>query len=156
MTQLAYGHIGLLPAVSGDHTFVSERAIVDDLEDRFKVGLLALTDHGLRTKEDGFTLEGFDGEEEGDGGVDARGHEDEGDRVPVVRASDDFFANEAGVEDGNDSELGGELDTGKHGGDRGDYDDESEWREIALGLFVGLGEESDGHEKRREKHRKRK
>lgn len=55
----------------------------------------------LGAEEDGFALEGFDGDEDGDGGVDAGGGEDDGDGVPVIGAGDDFFADEAGVEDGD-------------------------------------------------------
>jgi hypothetical protein len=37
------------------------------------------TEKNLRTEEDGFALEHFDGDEEGGGGVDAGGREDDGD-----------------------------------------------------------------------------
>jgi len=43
-------------------------------------------------EEDGFALEGFDGDENGEGGVDGGGGEDYGYGVPVVGAGDDFFA----------------------------------------------------------------
>jgi|SRR5580658_8541810 hypothetical protein len=56
---------------------------------------------GLRAEEDGFALEGFDGDEDGDGGVDTGGGEDYGDGAPMVGAGDDFFADEAGVQDGD-------------------------------------------------------
>jgi hypothetical protein len=46
----------------------------------------------LGAEEDGFALEGFDGDEDGGGGVDAGGGEDYGDGTPVVGAGDDFFA----------------------------------------------------------------
>src|SRR5208282_312866 len=55
----------------------------------------------LRAEEDGFALEGFDGDEDGDGRVDAGGGEDRRDGTPMVGAGDDFFADEAGVEDGD-------------------------------------------------------
>ena len=46
----------------------------------------------LGTEEDGFALEGFDGDEDGGGGVDAGGGEDHGDGSPVVGAGDNFLA----------------------------------------------------------------
>ena len=55
----------------------------------------------LGAKEDGFTLEHFDGKEKGDGGVEAGGKEDEGDEVPVVGAGDEFFTKETYVENGD-------------------------------------------------------
>jgi hypothetical protein len=55
----------------------------------------------LGAEEDGFALEGFDGDEDGGGGVNAGGGEDYRDGVPVVGAGDDFFADEAGVQDGD-------------------------------------------------------
>jgi hypothetical protein len=45
----------------------------------------------LRAEEDGFTLEHFDGEEEGDASVDAGGTEDDGDGVPVVGSGYEIF-----------------------------------------------------------------
>src|SRR5437588_666815 len=107
----------------------------------------------LGAEEDGLALEGFEGEEEGDGGVDGGGGEDESDGAPVVGAGDDFLADEAGVEDGDERELGRELDTGHDGSDGRDDDDEGQGSEIALGLFVGFGEERDGHEQRGEEDR---
>src|ERR1700682_2984277 len=99
----------------------------------------------LGAEEDGFALEHFDGEEEGGGGVDAGGGKDDGDEVPVIGAGDEFLAKQADVQDRDEGELWGELDPGEHGGD-GRYDnDKRHGREIALGLFVGLGEERDGH-----------
>lgn len=56
---------------------------------------------GLGAEEDGFELEHFDGDEEGGGGVDAGGREDDGDEVPVIGAGDQFFAEEAGAENGD-------------------------------------------------------
>src|SRR5207248_11166940 len=61
-------------------------------------------------EEDGFALEGFDGEEQGYGGIDAGGDKNEGDGVPMIGAGHDFFADQAGVENGDKRELGGELD----------------------------------------------
>ena len=55
----------------------------------------------LGAEEDGFALEGFDGDEDGSGGVDAGGGEDDGDGSPVVGAGDNFFTDEAGVENGD-------------------------------------------------------
>lgn len=46
----------------------------------------------LGPEEDGFALEHFDGEEEGDGGVDAGGRKDDGYVIPVVGADDQFLA----------------------------------------------------------------
>ena|SRR5882724_9269524 len=68
------------------------------------------------------------------------------DEVPVIRAGDELFAEEADVQDGDERELGSELHAGKHGSDGGDNDDKGHWGEIALCFFIGLGEERDGHE----------
>src|SRR6266404_2574176 len=97
-------------------------------------------------EEDRFALEHFDGEEEGGGGVDAGGKENDGNEIPVVGAGDEFFAEKADVEDRDKRKFGSKLNAGKHGGDGRDDDDKGHRREIALGLFVGLGEESDGHQ----------
>jgi hypothetical protein len=56
----------------------------------------------LGAEEDGFALEGFDGDEDGDGGVDAGGSEDDCYGAPVVGAGNDFFADQAGVKNGNE------------------------------------------------------
>src|SRR5712664_3423067 len=72
-------------------------------------GKPALGESGLGAEEDGFALEGFEGQEEGESGVDAGGGEDDGDGIPVISAGDDLLADQAGVENGNEGELGGEL-----------------------------------------------
>src|SRR5882672_12148413 len=100
----------------------------------------------LGAEEDGFALEHFDGEEKGGGGVDAGGSENDGDEIPVIRAGDELFAEKANVKDGDERKFGSELHAGKHGRNSGNDDDKGHRREIALGLFVGLGEESDGHQ----------
>src|SRR5256885_3854055 len=94
-------------------------------------------------EEDGFALEGFDGEEERYGGVDAGGEEDEGDGIPVVGAGHDFLADQTGVENGDEGELGGELHTGHHRGDRRNDRDKGNGREIALGFFVSFGKKRE-------------
>src|SRR5277367_4317439 len=106
----------------------------------------------LRAEEDGFALEHFYGDEEGGGGVDAGGGEDDDDVVPVVGAGDQFFAEEADVENGNEGELCVEIDAGKHGGYRGDNYQKHKWRDVALRLLIGFGEQRDGDERGREEH----
>lgn len=56
---------------------------------------------GSGAEENGFALENFDGDKDGYGGVDAGGGEDRRNRTPMIGAGDDFFADQAGVEDGN-------------------------------------------------------
>jgi hypothetical protein len=43
---------------------------------------------GLRAEEDGFALEHFDGEEEGDGGVDTVGCKNDDNQIPMIGAGD--------------------------------------------------------------------
>jgi len=43
-------------------------------------------------EEDGFALEGLDGDEDGDRRIYAGGSEDDGNGIPVVGTGDDFFA----------------------------------------------------------------
>lgn len=105
----------------------------------------------LGAEKDGLALEHFDGDEEGESGVNAVGGKDQGDKIPVICARDEFFAQEACAENGNEGKLGSELDAGKHGGDGGNDDDKCHRGEIALGFFVSFGEESDGHEDRGKK-----
>src|SRR2546430_6716096 len=85
-------------------------------------------------EEDGFALEGFDGEEQGYGGIDAGGDKNEGDGVPVIGAGHDFLADQAGVENGNKRELGGELDAWHDRGYRWNHSDKGYRREVALGF----------------------
>ena len=94
-------------------------------------------------EEDVFALEHFYGEEERDGGINAGGEKNQGDEVPVVGAGDEFLAEQAGVENGNQGELGGELDPGKHGGDGGNDDQEGQRRNIALRFLVAFGKKSE-------------
>src|SRR5580700_8388130 len=101
---------------------------------------------GSGAEEDGFALESSDGDEDGYSGVDAGGGKDRRDRTPVVGACDDFLADKAGVEDGNEGELGVEFDAREDAGNGGDDDDKRHGCEIALGFFVGFGEEGDGHQ----------
>lgn len=90
------------PGKPGPYRFVEgrrERIYAEDAEgaectekERGQMGTECRALTRLGTEEDGFALEGFDGDENGDGGVDAGGCEDYGDGVPVVGAGDDFFA----------------------------------------------------------------
>src|SRR5258708_39655646 len=86
-------------------------------------------------EEDGFALEHFDGEEEGDGGVNASGEEDENDGVPVIGSSDELLAKKADIQDGDEGELGSELDAVGHGGDGGGEYDERTWGGKSRGVF---------------------
>jgi len=72
--------------------------------------------------------------------------------MPVIGTGDKFFAEKAGAENGDERQLGSKLNAREHGGDGGDDDYEGHGREVALGLFVGFGEESDGHEHGGEKN----
>src|SRR6266513_213140 len=111
---------------------------------------------GLRERsgaeKNGFALKHFYGEEEGDGGIDTSRRKDDGDVVPVIGAGYELFAEQTDVQNWNERELGGKLHAGKHGGDGREDDDESHRREITLSLFVGLGEERDGHQGGGEQH----
>src|SRR5258708_37586539 len=96
-------------------------------------------------EEDGFALEHFDGEEEGDGGVNASGEEDENDGVPVIGSGDELLAKKADIQDGDEGELGSELDAGEHGGDGGGDNDKNHRREKALGVFLRFEEDRACH-----------
>src|SRR5579859_861950 len=100
----------------------------------------------LRTKEDGFALECFDGEEQRDGGIDAGRYKNQDNGIPVVGAGHDLLANQASVEDGNEGELRSEIDAGEQGRDGGNDHQEGHGCEIALRFFVALGKERDGHQ----------
>src|SRR6185437_13846908 len=55
----------------------------------------------LGAEEDVFAVEHADGPENGDSGVNAGHAKNCGDENPRIRAGHDFFADQAGVEDGN-------------------------------------------------------
>ena len=117
-------------------------------EDRLKS---VPTKKKLGAEEDGFALEHFDGDKEGGRSIDARGKKNDGDVIPVVGAGDEFFAEEADVQNRDERKLGSQLHAGKHGGDGGNDDDKGHRREITLRFFISLGEERDGHERCGEK-----
>jgi hypothetical protein len=106
------------------------------------------------TEEHVFALEHFHTEEEGYSCVDASGKENDGDEIPVIRAGSQFLAQQAGVENRNESEFGVQVD-GKHGGNRWDDDDEHQRADVALRFLVAFGEERDGHESSGKEHRNR-
>ena len=76
--------------------------------------------NNLGAEEDRLALEHFDGDEERRGRIDAARDQNKQDVVPVKSAGDYFFADQASAEDGNESELGGEVETGQKRGDRRD------------------------------------
>src|SRR5437899_10031982 len=85
----------------------------------------ALYANNLGAEEDRLALEHFDGDEERRGRIDAAREQNKQDVVPVKSAGDYFFADQASAEDGNESELGGEVETGQKRGDRRDEDRKS-------------------------------
>ena len=107
----------------------------------------------LRAEEDGFALEHFDSERQSNGGVDAGGRKDDGDEIPMIGASDEFFAEQTDTENGDKREFGIQLNAGKHGGDGGDDDDKHERHDVALGFLVAFCESRNGDQSGREKNR---
>src|SRR5260370_38944600 len=85
-------------------------------------------------------------EEEGDGGVDAGGKENEGDEIPVIGAGDEFFAEQAHIDNRDEGQFGSEFDAREDGRNSGDDDDHRHGGQVALRFFITLSEKRDGNE----------
>src|SRR5215472_2044117 len=107
----------------------------------------------LGAEEDGFALEHLYGDEQRKGGIDAAGRQDEQNVVPMKSAGNNLLANQAGAENGNQSELGIQIETGQERSNRRDNHDEGHRREVTLCFFVAFGEQSNGQQGCREEHR---
>src|SRR5713226_3173216 len=137
-----YGGVGPLAVISASDTsmLLASRHIDGQKE------MAKLASEKLGAEENGFALEHFDGEEESDGGVDAGGEENEGDKIPVIGAGDEFFAEQAHVDNRDEGQFGSEFDARDNARNGGDDDDHAHGGQVALRFFITLGEKRDGHE----------
>src|SRR5260370_36676961 len=102
--------------------------------------LAKLASEKLGAEENGFALEHFDGEEEGDGGVDAGGKENEGDEIPVIGAGEEFFAEQAHIDNRDEGQFGGEFDARENDRNSGENEDSRHQVQEALRFFITLRE----------------
>src|SRR5262249_45548858 len=97
-------------------------------------------------------LEHFDGDEERKGSIDAAGSQDKQNVVPMKSAGNNFLADQAGAENGDESKLRIQLEAREKRGNSRYHYDESHRCKVTLGFLVTLGEQSDGQKGRGEKH----